>query len=123
MTDYADLEQRLRDICIDWNGASTVDGEPPRVVPSVGEIRATADALKALREENERLRQGIQTCMRDAEYGVRCAYDDCAQIVRDFVREINMKYRTFTTDAGMRMIISRIEGRRDELTTEEQSSA
>lgn len=45
-----DIKERLLSWCIDWNGAPMVDGEQPRVIPRVRDLRDAAEEIAQLRE-------------------------------------------------------------------------
>lgn len=49
-----EIAREIKEITTDWNGARMVDGEPPRIVPSCGELRAIAAAIRAEREAREK---------------------------------------------------------------------
>lgn len=62
-----EIARRIDDMTTDWNGARMVDGEPPRIVPTCGELRAIASAIRAEREkaekaeaERDRLREALE---------------------------------------------------------------
>lgn len=48
---YKLTPQQLLDYCIDWNGEPMVDGEEPRIIPNVGNLRYLANRIQALEEQ------------------------------------------------------------------------
>jgi hypothetical protein len=50
-----DIKDRLLSWCIDWNGAPMVDGEQPRIIPRVRDLRDAADEIFRLRIKIARL--------------------------------------------------------------------
>lgn len=50
-----DIVERLRGICIDWDGSAMPDGATPRISYTCGMLRELADELTRLRAERDAL--------------------------------------------------------------------
>lgn len=61
-----DIKERLLSWCIDWNGAPMVDGEQPRIIPRVRDLRDAADEIGRLRRVPREADASMLICVVDA---------------------------------------------------------
>lgn len=73
--DHADLIAWIESVTTDWDGSRMVDGEPPRIVPSCGELRQIAAALaQPVPQAVEELCTKVDAWMRSRERAGRVSF-------------------------------------------------
>lgn len=55
-----DIEKRLLDVCVDWDGTQMNDAEEPRTWLTVGEIRMAAHTIEAQQADLATLRKQLE---------------------------------------------------------------
>lgn len=89
-----DTVERLRGVCVDWDGTAMLDGEEPRTWLSVGEIREAAAEIERLRAallaERERCAKVAESIISADQYDTMDTdcYQDTADRIAAAIRNL-----------------------------------